>query len=82
MNKKNPEHEIVELTEEELETLFLRVDHNTLTDQDKRLIKVAVRTNIWLRRAFEAGKITIHKLKTLLFGFRSEKRKQNEAGDE
>lgn len=82
MNKKNTEHEIVELTEEELETLFLRVDQNTLTDQDKRLIKGAVRTNIWLRRAFEAGKITIHKLKTLLFGFRSEKRKQKEAGDE
>jgi transposase len=79
MKKKNTEHEIVELTEEELETLFLRVDQNTLNDEDKRLIKGAVRTNIWLRRAFEAGKITIHKLKTLLFGFRSEKRKQKEA---
>ena len=82
MKKNIKVPEIVELTEGELESLFLRVDQNTLNDEDKHLIKGAVRTNIWLRRAFEAGKITIHKLKALLFGFRSEKRKQKEAGDE
>lgn len=82
MKKKNNEHEIVELTEEELDSLFLRVDQNALTDEDKRLLKGAVRSNIWLRRAMEAGKITIHKLKVLLFGFRSEKRKQKETEDE
>ena len=79
MKKKSKVPEIVELTEEELESLFLRVDQNTLNDEDKRLLKGAIRTNVWLRRALEAGKITIHKLKTLLFGFRSEKRKQKEA---
>lgn len=78
MKKTNNDHEIVELTEEELESLFLRVDQNALTDEDKRLIKGAVKSNIWLKRAMEAGKLTIHKLKALLFGFRSEKRKQKE----
>lgn len=82
MKKTNNDHEIVELTEEELESLFLRVDQNTLTEEDKRLIKGAVKSNIWLRRAMEAGKITLHKLKSLLFGFRSEKRKQKKKEDE
>lgn len=76
MTKKKSAPEIINLTEEELESLFLRVDQNALNDEDKRLLKGSVMSNIWLKRAFEAGKLTIHKLKILLFGFRSEKRKE------
>lgn len=76
MKKKKSAPEIVDLTEEELESLFLRVDQNALNDEDKRLLKGSVMSNIWLKRALEAGKLTIYKLKNLLFGFRSEKRKE------
>ncbi|HCC24387.1 MAG TPA: hypothetical protein DEP85_02590, partial [Holosporales bacterium] len=70
--------EIVELTEEELDSLFTRIDNNTLSEEDKKLVKGAVYSNVWLRNALEAGKLTLYKLKRLIFGFRSEKRKKTE----
>jgi hypothetical protein len=76
MTKKKSAPEIIELTEEELESLFLRVDQNVLTEEDKRLVKGAVQSNVWLRQTLEAGKLTLYKLRRLLFGFRSEKRKE------
>src|SRR3989338_1816854 len=78
MTKKTNAPEIVELTEEELDSLFTRIDSNTLSEEDKNLVKGAVRSNVWLRNALEAGKLTLYKLKRLIFGFRSEKRKKPE----
>lgn len=74
MTKKKNAPEIVELTEEDLDSLFLRVDQNVLTEEDKLLVKGAVQSNLWLRQALEAGKLTFYKLRRLLLGFRSEKR--------
>lgn len=76
MAKKASTPEIIELTEEELSALFARIDQNTLTEEDKQLVKGAVHSNMWLRQALEVGKMTLHKLRRLLFGFRSEKRKK------
>jgi len=76
MTSQKSAPEIIELTEEELESLFLRVDQNVLTEEDKRLIKGSVQSNVWLRQTLEAGKLTLYKLRRLLFGFRSEKRKR------
>ncbi len=82
MTKKASAPEIVELTEEELDSLFTRIDSNTLSEEDKKLVKGAVHSNVWLRNALEAGKLTLYKLKRLIFGFRSEKRKKPEESQE
>ncbi len=82
MTKKASAPEIVELTEEELDSLFTRIDSSTLSEEDKKLVKGAVRSNIWLRNVLEAGKLTLYKLKRLIFGFRSEKRKKPEESQE
>lgn len=78
MTQKASAPEIVELTEEELDSLFTRIDNSTLSEEDKKLVKGAVYSNVWLRNALEAGKLTLYKLKRLIFGFRSEKRKKPE----
>lgn len=78
MTQKVGAPEIVELTEEELDSLFTRIDNSTLSEEDKSLVKGAVHSNVWLRNALEAGKLTLYKLKRLIFGFRSEKRKKPE----
>lgn len=80
MFNKKPSPENVELTKEEFEALFLRIDGSDLDEKDKRLVKGSLRSTVWLRKALENGKLTIHKLKHLLFGFSSEKRK-NKAKD-
>ena len=82
MTKKTSAPEIVKLTEEELGALFARIDDSTLSEEDKKLVKGAVRSNVWLRNALEAGKLTLYKLKRLIFGFRSEKRKKPEESQE
>ena len=78
MTKKAKAPEIVELTTEELGALFTRIDSSTLSEEDKNLVKGAVSSNVWLRNTLEAGKLTLYKLKRLIFGFRSEKRKKPE----
>lgn len=76
MTKKASAPEIIELTEEELDSLLVRIDSSTLSEEDKRLVKGAVSSHVWLRNALEVGKLTLYKLRRLIFGFRSEKRKK------
>lgn len=76
MSNKKTAPESVELTAAELEALYLRIDNNTLDEEDKRLVKGSLQSTMWLRQTLEAGKLTLHKLRHLLFGFRSEKRKK------
>lgn len=76
MSDKNKMPEVVDLTQEEMEDLFLRLDSNTLRTEDRSLLKGVVRSTLWLRQAVQTGKITIHKLKGLFGRFRSEKRSQ------
>lgn len=73
MTHKNKMPEVVELSQEEMDSLFSRLDHSSLSQEDKFLLKGVVRSTLWLRQALETGKITIHKLKRLFCGFRSEK---------
>lgn len=82
MAQKTSAPEIVELTEEELGALFTRIDDSTLSEEDKLLVKGAVSSNVWLRNTLEAGKLTLYKLRRLIFGFRSEKRKKPEKPQE
>ncbi len=71
--------DVVEMTQEEMDALVDRLDHNSLTQEDRVLLKGVLRSVVWLRQTVMAGKITIHKLKGLFRGFRSEKRSANRA---
>jgi len=76
MSNKTKMPEVVELTQEEMDALFARLDSSDLRTEDRALVKGVLRSTLWLRQALEAGKITIHKLKGLFGKFRSEKRSQ------
>lgn len=81
-SSKTPE--IVELTSEELESLFERLGESNLSDHDKRLFKGVVQTYVWMKHKYDTGKLGLHKLASLLFGKKSEKRcpPQKDSGKE
>lgn len=64
---------VVDMTQEEMDGLLERLEGCSLDPQDKVLLKGVVHSVLWLREKVEAGKVTIHKLKRLFRGFRSEK---------
>jgi len=69
--------EKVELTKEELESFLWRIEKNPLmTDFDKKLCRKSIQFNLWLLDKLEHGKLVISKLRRLLFGSKSEKRKK------
>lgn len=78
-SSKSPE--IVELTSSELEGLFQRLENCNLCDNDKRLFKGLVQSYVWLKNKYEAGKLGLHKLASLLFGNMSEKRSKPGKGE-
>lgn len=65
---------IIELTPSELERLFQRLEGSNLSDDDKQFFKGLIQSCIWLKKKYESGKLTLHKLASLLFGTKSEKR--------
>jgi transposase len=65
---------VVELTSAELEELYHRLENSNLSDSDKHLFKGLMQAYIWLRHKYETGKVGLHKMATILFGNRSEKR--------
>ena len=75
--KKKPE--IVTLSEAEMEGLLQRLEKDTLTPFDKGILAGSLKSNLWLKRQYESSKITLHKLALLLFGPRTEKKKQSSA---
>src|SRR5688572_27591188 len=84
MSKPSPKTpEIIELTSAELESLFQRLGESNLSDHDKRLFRGAVQAYVWMKHKYETGKLGLHKLATLLFGRKSEKRRkpEKEKGD-
>lgn len=75
MSKPSPNPpEVVELTAAELEGLYHRLESSNLSDKDKRLFKGLAQAYIWLKHKYETGKLGLHKLATILFGKKSEKR--------
>jgi len=76
MAKKIDAPEVVDLTPEELDALFNRLDQTDLDEKDKKILKGSIRSCLWTRQALETGKLTIYKLKRFFLGFRSEKSKK------
>ena len=74
MSKQSQEKpKVKELTEEELEALYRRIEANKLTKEDADLIKNSIKFSLWIQRKFKEAGITLSKLKKLLFGSNSEK---------
>ncbi len=69
--------EIIELTNEEIESLFWRIDENpVMPDFDKKTIKNCIKYNLWILDKLEHGKIILNKFRKLLFGSKTEKQKK------
>src|SRR5262249_7374969 len=76
MEDKNRSPEL-KITEKDLDPLFARLESNALTQEDKQLFKNICHFLIWLQKKYEEGRMTIHNLRRLLFGNRSEKRQKS-----
>ena len=69
--------EIKDLTEEEINALYERIDTN-LTKEDAYLIKKIIKFTFWIQVKFQETGITISKLKKMIFGTKSEKRDKDD----
>ena len=73
--------EIKDLTEEEINALYERIDTN-LTKEDADLIKKIIKFTFWIQVKFQETGITISKLKKMIFGTKSEKRDKDDDDEE
>ena len=65
--------ELLNISEQQLEDISLRIDTNSLSAEDIKLLRTLLTTYTWLMKQLSRSKITIHRLKQL-FGYSSEKR--------
>lgn len=82
MLKQDERPKVKELTEEELKALYGRIDDNQ-TKEDVELIKNSIKFTFWIQKKFKETGITLSKLKSLIFGSKSEKsdKKNDEDSD-
>ena len=73
MQKEEEKPKVKELTEEELEALYRRIEANKLTKEDADLIKNTIKFSLWIQNKFKEAGITLSKLKNILFGSKNEK---------
>ncbi len=76
MFSKEKEPEIVELTREEVAALDSRLERNELTTKDTELVRRILKFYSWMQFKFLSGQLSNSKLRKLLFGSRTEKRKK------
>ncbi|PPC91253.1 MAG: hypothetical protein CTY35_13755 [Methylotenera sp.] len=65
--------ELLNISEQQLEDISLRIDTNSLSAEDIKLLRTLLTTYTWLMKQLSRSKITIHRLKQL-FGYSSEKK--------
>lgn len=65
--------EQIKLTQQEAESLKLRIVKNQLTESDLKLLGGLVAFNLWLQNQLSLAKLSIHRLKQF-FGFSTEKK--------
>jgi len=73
-----PDDEIPKINPSEVETLIKKIEQNTLSEQDKRMITRLLRTLLYLVGKLQEKKITLLRLKEMVFGKKSEKMKREE----
>ena len=81
MIKEGERPKVKELTEEELKALYGRIDDKQ-TKEDAELIKNSIKFTFWIQKKFKETGITLSKLKSLIFGSKSEKSDKKNDEDE
>mgnify|MGYP003578325546 CR=1 FL=1 len=70
--------EIPKINPSEVETLIKKIEQTTLSEQDKRMITRLLRTLLYVVGLLQEKKVTLLKLKEMVFGKKSEKMKRGE----
>lgn len=70
--------EIPKINPSEVETLIKKIEQTTLSEQDKRMITRLLRTLLYVVGLLQEKKVTLLRLKELVFGKKSEKMKRRE----
>src|SRR6266498_2752577 len=73
-----PDDEIPKINPSEVETLIKKIEQTTLSEQDKRMITRLLRTLLYVVGLLQEKKVTLLRLKELVFGKKSEKMKRRE----
>ena len=73
-----PDDEIPKINPSEVQTLIKKIEQSTLSEQDKRMITRLLRTLLYLVGQLQEKKITLLRLKEMVFGKKSEKMKRGE----
>jgi transposase len=73
-----PEDEIPKINPSEVETLIEKIWQNKLDEQDKRMIDRLLRTLLYVVSMLQEKKVTLLRLKEMVFGKKSEKMKRGE----
>src|SRR6266542_534964 len=67
-----PDDEIPKINPSEVETLIKKIEQTTLSEQDKRMITRLLRTLLYVVGLLQEKKVTLLRLKELVFGKKSE----------
>ena len=70
---QKPKEEAIELSSEEGEALLKRLDAKQLTEEDYGLISRLVTSYFWLIHLVQEAKISLGKLRKLIFGSKKKK---------
>src|SRR5215475_1836361 len=73
-----PDDEIPKINPSEVETLIKKIEQTTLSEQDKRMITRLLRTLLYVVGLLQEKKVTLLRLKEMVFGKKSEKMKRRE----
>jgi transposase len=73
-----PDDEIPKINPSEVETLIEKIWQNKLDEQDKRMIDRLLRALLYVVSMLQEKKVTLLRLKAMVFGKKSEKRKRAE----
>lgn len=77
-----PENEIPKINPNDVERLIEKFEQDKLEERDKQMITSLLRTLLTLVSLLQEKKASIHRLKEMIFGKKSEKRKKAEAEKE
>src|SRR5262249_15439320 len=64
----------------EVEILIQKIEQNKLDERERRLIAALLRTFLYIVAQLQEKKITLLKIKDMIFGHKSEKNKKEKAG--
>src|SRR3990167_11978 len=84
MSKKHDMPEMIEITPEEMEAIKHGVKNNSLTDGQKSCVLKCIDAALWLVHVLEQTKITLHKLRCMVFGkgYKNKNKSQDNSKDD